>query len=169
MSQHDETPAEIAPFSIRAAVPGDEHALFHLVKELARYERLEREVTGSAEELRAHLFGESACGRPWAEALLAEAGGVAVGFALFFATYSTFRTRPGLYLEDLFVREEYRRRGVGRALLAAVNHVARARGAGRLEWTVLDWNVNAIAFYRSMGAEVLQDWRLCRVRLESYA
>ena len=151
-----------ARFSIRAALPGDEGALFDLVKALARYEQLEHAVTGSAQALRAHLFGD----HPSAEALLAEDdSGAAIGFALFFSTYSTFLTRPGIYLEDLFVRESHRRRGVGRALLSEVRRIAEARGAGRLAWTVLDWNASAIAFYRSFGAEVLPDWRLCRVLL----
>jgi GNAT superfamily N-acetyltransferase len=147
--------------SIRPAQPGDEGRLFELVKALARYERLEHAVTGSAEALGRHLFGE----RPVIEALLAEERGVAVGYALFFGTYSTFLTQPGLYLEDVFVLETHRRRGIGRALLSEVKRVAVARGAGRLEWTVLDWNANAIAFYEGFGAQVLPDWRICRVVL----
>jgi GNAT superfamily N-acetyltransferase len=145
---------------IRRAVAGDEQKLFALIGELARYERLAREVTGDAATLAAHLFGD----QPLAEALLAEDGGRAIGYALFFTTYSTFLTRPGLYLEDLFVLEGERRRGIGRALLTEVKRLAQERGAGRLEWTVLDWNESAIAFYRGFGAEVLPDWRLCRVR-----
>ena len=162
MSHPTQASAQSAPCSIRSAVPGDEHALFDLVKALARYERLEYAVTGSAEELGKHLFGDHSS----AEALLAEDDvGIAVGFALFFGTYSTFLTRPGIYLEDLFVLESHRRRGVGRALLSEVRRIAEARGAGRLEWTVLDWNESAIAFYRSFGADVLPDWRICRVLL----
>jgi GNAT superfamily N-acetyltransferase len=150
-------------YSIRAAVPGDERTVFALIQALAGYARLTHEVTGNAEALRDHLFGA----RPVAEALLAEhdtAGAKeAVGFALYFTNYSTFRTRPGIYLEDLFVVEGHRRRGVGRALLAEVIRVAGARGAGRLEWTVLQWNENAIDFYRRLGAELLPDYRVCRV------
>src|SRR5678816_2054597 len=101
---------------IRPAVPGDERVLFDLVNALARYEKLEHEVSGSAATLAAHLFGE----RPHAEALLAEKDGRAIGYALYFTTYSTFLTRPGLYLEDLFVLESERKRGVGRALLSEV-------------------------------------------------
>jgi len=151
--------------TIRPAVPGDEHRLFDLINALARYEKLEREVTGSAATLASHLFGD----RPHAEALLAEQDGRAIGYALYFTTYSTFLTRPGLYLEDLFVLQSERQRGVGRALLTEVKRIAEARGAGRLEWTVLDWNAGAIAFYRSFGADVLPDWRLCRMRFAGVA
>jgi GNAT superfamily N-acetyltransferase len=137
--------------------------VFGLIDALARYARLAHEMTGSAEALRDHLFGA----RPAAEALLAEheAGGAKepVGFALYFTNYSTFRTRPGVHLEDLFVVDAHRRRGVGRALLAEVIRVAEARGAGRLEWTVLQWNESAIAFYRRLGAELLPDYRVCRM------
>ena len=150
-------------YSIRPAVPGDEQTLFGLIQALAQYARLTHEVSGSAEALRGHLFGE----RPAAHALLAEhvADGEAtpVGFALYFTNYSTFRTRPGLYLEDLFVVEGHRRQGVGRALLAEIIRIANANGAGRLEWTVLQWNESAIAFYRRLGAELQPDYRLCRL------
>ncbi|HEY2729028.1 MAG TPA: GNAT family N-acetyltransferase [Polyangia bacterium] len=145
--------------NLRTAVPGDEHALFELIRALARFERLEHSVSGSAEALGRHLFGE----RPAAEAILAEEDGAAVGFALFFTTYSTFLTRPGVYLEDLFVLESHRRRGVGAALLTEVKRLAEARGAGRLEWSVLDWNTGAIKFYERFGAAVLPEWRICRV------
>ena len=147
--------------SIRSARRGDEQSLFELIRELARFERLEHKVSGSAAELGEHLFGA----RPVAEALLAEVSGVAVGFALFFTSYSTFLTRPGVYLEDLFVLEAHRKSGIGKALLEAVRDAARARGAGRLEWSVLDWNENAIAFYERFGATVMPDWRICRVEL----
>jgi GNAT superfamily N-acetyltransferase len=139
--------------------------LFELVKQLAVYEHLEHALRGSARELGQHLFGE----RPSAEALVAESGERLLGFALFFGTYSTFLTRPGIYLEDLFVLESERRRGIGRALLTEVRRIAEARGAGRLEWSVLDWNQDAIRFYRNFGAEVLPDWRICRLVLEAKA
>ncbi len=146
-------------FAIRPARSGDEHVLFELIGELARYERLEHQVTGSPAELAEHLFGA----RPVVEALLAEnSEGTALGFALFFTTYSTFLTKPGLYLEDLFVRDAFRRQGIGAALLREVAKLGRARGAGRLEWAVLDWNESAIAFYEKLGATVLPDWRICR-------
>jgi GNAT superfamily N-acetyltransferase len=149
------------PARIRPAVPGDERVLFELIRLLARYERLELAVTGNARDLGEHLFGQ----RPLVEALIAEEGASAIGFALFFGTYSTFLTRPGIHLEDLFVLESHRGRGVGRALLAEVRRIAEARGVGRLEWTVLDWNAGAIAFYERMGAKILPDWRTCRVEL----
>jgi len=150
-------------YSIRPAVPGDEQTLFGLIEGLARYARLAHEVTGNASALREHLFGV----RPAAEALLAEqrmdGAAEAVGFALYFTNYSTFRTRPGIYLEDLFVVDAHRRQGVGRALLGEVIRVAEARGAGRVEWNVLQWNERAIAFYRNLGAELLPDYRVCRL------
>lgn len=150
-----------AALLIRPARRGDEVALFGLVGELARFERLEHKLTGSAEALGEHLFGAA----PVARALLAEVNAEAVGFALFFTNYSTFLTRPGVFLEDLFVREGHRNRGIGKALLEAVRDAARASGAGRLEWSVLDWNKNAIGFYERFGATVMLDWHLCRVEL----
>jgi GNAT superfamily N-acetyltransferase len=162
MIRHDILHATMS-YSIRPAALGDERTLFGLIEGLARYARLSHEVSGSVAALRDHLFGP----RPAAEALIAEhaAGGVteAVGFALFFTNFSTFRTRPGLYLEDLFVVEAHRGRGVGRALMAELIRTAEGRGAGRLEWTVLQWNESAIAFYRRLGAELLPDYRVCRL------
>jgi GNAT superfamily N-acetyltransferase len=152
-----QTPA--APWTIRPAQPGDEVVIFELIRELARFERLT--VEGSAEALGIHLFGE----RPLVEALLAEVQGRAVGYALYFTTYSTFLTRPGIYLEDIFVQEGHRGAGIGGALLGRVRAIAEARGAGRMEWTVLDWNERAIAFYERFGARILPDWRICRVEL----
>ncbi len=148
------------PFAIRAARPGDEAGLFELIRALAVYERLEHAVTGSAEDLGKHLFAPNAR----VEALVAESLGHMLGFALFFSSYSTFLARHGVYLEDLFVLEAQRRHGIGRALLGEVRRIAESRGAGRLEWSVLDWNQSAIDFYRSVGAEVLPDWRICRIR-----
>ena len=144
---------------IRPAQPGDEHAIFGLVKALAKYEHLSHAVTGSAELLARDLFGT----RPAAEAILAEVQAQVVGFALFFGNYSTFLTQPGLYLEDIFVLPEQRGRGIGKALLRRVAGIASERRCGRLEWSVLDWNESAIGFYRSIGASVLPDWRICRV------
>jgi len=153
-------------FRVRPARPGDEHALFTLIRALARYEKLEHAVTGDAERLKAHLFGPA----PVIQALLAESdAGAPLGFALFFSNYSTFLTSPGVYLEDLFVIEEARGLGIGRALLREVARIALERGAGRLEWTVLDWNAKAIAFYEGAGASVLPDWRVCRVTGEGIA
>lgn len=153
-------------YAIRRAGPADAAALFELIKGLAEYEKLSHAVTGSAAELAQHLDGE----RPYVEALLAEsADGAPVGMALFFSTYSTFLTRPGLYLEDIFVRPEHRGGGIGRALLTEVARLAHQRGCGRLEWTVLDWNAPAIGFYEGMGAKVLPDWRVCRLSGEALA
>ena len=160
-SNQQQPPSQPPELSIRPARLGDEHALFGMIRQLARYERLETAVTGSAEALGEHLFGE----RPVIEALLAIEHERALGYALFFTTYSTFLTKPGLYLEDLFVLEEERGRGIGRALLTELRRVASARGAGRLEWTVLDWNQKAIAFYEHFGARVVPDWRLCRIEV----
>ncbi|QYX32902.1 GNAT family N-acetyltransferase [Sphaerospermopsis torques-reginae] len=144
---------------IRFAEPGDSAVLFELIQGLAEYEKLSAAVTGNAETLNDHLFGE----RKYIEAILAEVTGKAVGFALFFHNYSTFLTKPGIYLEDIFVLPEYRRQGIGKALLTKLAQIAVDRNCGRLEWSVLDWNISAQEFYRSMGADILEDWRICRV------
>lgn len=144
---------------LRFAEPADCGVLFDLIQALAEYEKLSHAVTGNAQALKEHLFGST----KFIEAILAESGGQAVGFALFFPNYSTFLTKPGIYLEDLFVLPEYRRQGIGKALLTKLAQIAIARDCGRLEWSVLDWNESAKAFYRSMGASILDDWRICRV------
>lgn len=154
-----------APYQLRAAVPADVPAIVSLIRELADFEQLSHLVETTPERLHPHLFGE----RPVAECLVAEAGGAVVGFALFFTNFSTFRCRPGLYLEDLYVQSAHRRAGIGRALLRAVGRLAAERGCGRFEWSVLDWNANAIAMYQAMGATVLPDWRICRVSGEDLA
>lgn len=146
-------------FSLRPATPTDVDAIFALILALADYEQLRHQVTGTAAELKSHLFGD----RPAAHAIVAEVDHRVVGFALFFYNYSTFLTQPGIYLEDLFVLPDYRRFGLGTALLTALAQRAIAEGCGRLEWSVLDWNAPAIAFYERLGAEVLPDWRICRV------
>jgi GNAT superfamily N-acetyltransferase len=143
----------------RPARPEDVPTVMALIRALARYEKLEHEVIGSESDLRDHLFGP----RPCAEVLLVEDHGEAVAFALFFHNYSTFLCKPGLYLEDLFVLPEHRRKGYGKALLVALARLALERGCGRFEWSVLDWNEPAIAFYRSLGAELLTEWRIFRV------
>lgn len=147
------------PFKIRPAVPADVLSLFGLIQALAEYEKLTHQVVGSPEQLAEHLFGD----RPYAEVLVAELGGDVVGMALYFFNYSTFLTQPGLYLEDLFVLSEYRGQGIGKALLKALAQVAVERNCGRFEWSVLDWNTPSIEFYEYMGADVLPDWRICRV------
>jgi GNAT superfamily N-acetyltransferase len=144
---------------LRFAEPADSNVLFDLIKALAEYEKLSHAVTGNALALEEHLFGSP----QYIEAIIAEYAGQAVGFAMFFSNYSTFLTKPGIYLEDLFVLPEYRRRGVGKALLSKLAQIAVERNCGRLEWSVLDWNESAQAFYRSMGATILEDWRICRV------
>ncbi|MFN6517774.1 MAG: GNAT family N-acetyltransferase [Nostoc sp. CreGUA01] len=144
---------------VRFAEPADYGVLFKLIEGLAEYEKLSHAVTGNALELKEHLFGS----HRYIEAILAEFDGQAVGFALFFHNYSTFLTKPGIYLEDLFVLPEYRRQGIGKAILTKVAQIAVERNCGRLEWSVLDWNESAQAFYRSMGASILDDWRICRV------
>lgn len=148
---------------IQFATPADVPVLFDLIQALAEYEKLAHEVVGTAADLHEHLFGR----RPYIEAVLARIDGQAAGFALFFHNYSTFLTKPGIYLEDLFVLPEYRRQGVGKALLVYLGKLALSRGCGRFEWNVLDWNAPAIAFYESMGAEIKPDWRLCRVSGEA--
>ena len=148
-------------FTIRQAVIDDVPHIFGLIEALAAYEKLSHQVTGTVEQLQEHLFGS----RIYAEAIVVESENKIVGFALFFSNYSTFLTKPGIYLEDLFVLPEYRRRGMGKAMLSYLKELAIARDAGRLEWSVLDWNESAIAFYQSMGAEVLPDWRTCRISM----
>jgi GNAT superfamily N-acetyltransferase len=149
--------------TLRSATPADVSVLFELIQALAEYEKLSHAVTGNAEALKEHLFGS----KPYIEAILAEYAGQAVGFALFFHNYSTFLTKPGIYLEDLFVLPEFRRKGIGKAILTYLAQLAVSRGCGRLEWSVLDWNESAIAFYENMGASVLPDWRICRVTGDS--
>ncbi len=149
--------------TLRPATPADVPVLFDLILALAEYEKLSHAVVGSADALKEHLFGA----KPYVEAILAEYGGQAVGFALFFHNYSTFLTKPGIYLEDLFVLPEYRRMGIGKAILSYLAQLVISRDYGRLEWSVLDWNEPAIAFYERMGASVLPDWRICRVMGDS--
>jgi GNAT superfamily N-acetyltransferase len=145
---------------IRPAVPNDLDTVVELIGALAEYEHLAHEVVLDRDVLRAHLFGP----RPYAEVLIAESdAGGAVGFALFFHNFSTFLGRPGLYLEDLFVRSEHRGAGHGRALLRELGRIAVARGCGRIEWSVLDWNEPSIAFYRSLGAVPMDEWTVYRV------
>lgn len=149
----------VSELIVRSATPADVPNLFHLIKALAEYEKLSHAVTGDAASLESHLFGS----RPYAEAIVADWLGDNVGFALFFPNYSTFLTKQGIYLEDLFVLPAYRGKGIGKALLAYVARLAIDRDCGRLEWSVLDWNEPAIGFYQRMGASVLPDWRICRV------
>jgi GNAT superfamily N-acetyltransferase len=146
---------------IRGAEPGDSAIIFELIGELSDYERLRHQMVGRLDDLRGHLFGEPR----FAHALLAEWDGQVVGFALYYFNYSTFLCRPGIYLEDLFVRPQYRKRGIGLALLRALEQRGRDLGCGRLEWAVLDWNGTAIEFYRRFGAYPHEGWTLYRKEL----
>ncbi len=148
---------------IRDATVDDVPVIAELIRDLARFEKLEHEVLMTDELLAAGLFGE----RPYAEVLLAEDEGKALGFALFFHNFSTFLGRPGIYLEDLFVRPEYRGRGIGRLLLVHLAKLAVERGSGRLEWAVLDWNRDAIGFYERLGARPNSDWTVYRLTGEA--
>lgn len=149
------------PLELRPATPADVPVILGFIRDLAAYERLLDQVEATAERLRATLF--PAQGTPAAECVLALWDQQPAGFALFFPTYSTFLARPGIHLEDLFVTPARRGRGIGGALLRHVAGLARARGCGRLEWNVLDWNQPAIAFYEGLGAQRLPEWQLCRL------
>ena len=153
---------ELPHFELRPACPGDIFVLLDLIRRLAAYEKLTDLVENTPERLHEALFGE----QPAAEALLAwvrlDGASVAAGFALYFHNYSTFLGRRGLYLEDLFVRPEYRSQGCGKALMAELARIALNRGCGRFEWSVLDWNTSAQRFYTGLGAEVLPHWRVVR-------
>ena len=153
----------MAPLEIRFANPEDTPVILSLVKELAGYERLSHEVVADETLLRESLFGE----RRVAEVLLGISDGTPVGFALFFHNFSTFLGRPGLYLEDLYVKPDYRGRGFGTSLLTCLAKIARERNCGRFEWSVLDWNDPAIQFYLNLGALPLDDWTTYRVTGES--
>ena len=149
--------------SIRFGEKKDVSLIAELIRGLARYERLENEVTMTEERLAATLFGE----RAYAETLIAEDADRPVGFALFFHNYSTFLGQPGIYLEDLFVLPDTRGLGVGRALLERLAQIAVERDCGRLEWAVLDWNVDAIGFYERLGAKPNSEWTVYRLTGES--
>ena len=148
---------------IRAAGEDDIPLILALVKELAEYERLSHEVVATEGMLRDSVFGE----RRVAEVLIGYYGDDPAGFALFFHNFSTFLGRPGIYLEDLYVRPEFRGAGIGRALLVHLARLARERNCGRLEWSVLDWNEPAIGFYKSIGAVPMDDWRVYRLTGEA--
>lgn len=144
---------------IRAAEPRDLNAIVQLIGELAEFEHLTHLLEVTPEKLAPHLFGDA----PVAECLVGEVRGEVVAFALYFTNFSTFLAKPGLYLEDLYVRPAHRRSGLGRALLIQLAQLACERDYGRFDWTVLDWNEDAIRFYQSLGADVLPEWRICRL------
>jgi len=144
---------------IQPGKAADVHTILEMIRGLARYERLTHQVTATAARLRAHGFGRSA----YFKTLICRRGGLAVGFALYFFTYSTFLAQPTLYVEDIYVLPEERGRGTGRALLAALARIAVRGKCGRMEWAVLDWNTPAIRFYRRLGASLRRDWILTRL------
>jgi GNAT superfamily N-acetyltransferase len=161
-------PSAPSDLVIRFCTSNDVPLILHFIGSLARYEKLEAEMVADEAKLHATLFGA----RPAAEVLLAEVGGKPVGFALFFATYSTFLAKPGLYLEDLFVEPEARGQGVGVALMSALARITVERGWGRFEWAVLDWNKPSIEFYASLGAVPQSSWivnRMVNAPLEALA
>jgi GNAT superfamily N-acetyltransferase len=146
-------------FSIRPAQPSDVAHIHSMIIELAVFEKLEHMVVATEALLHEGLFGA----KPSCEAIIGEADGEVVTFALFFHNFSTFLTKKGLYLEDLYVRQAHRGKGYGSAMLKKLAEIAVERNCGRFEWSVLDWNEPAINFYKAMGAEILPDWRICRV------
>lgn len=150
-------------FSIRPATPVDVAHIHGMIVELAVFEKLEHLVVATEELLHEGLFGE----RPACEAIIGEENGEVVAFALFFHNFSTFLTKKGLYLEDLYVRQEHRGKGFGSQMLKRLAQIAVERNCGRFEWSVLDWNEPAIKFYKAMGADILPDWRVCRVTGDS--
>ena len=152
-------------FEIRPARVEDVPLILELIRDLATYERAPKEVTATEEQLVAVLFGE----KPVAEVLLAFERKSPVGFAAFFHNFSTWLGRPGLYLEDLFIKPEKRERGYGRALLVDLAKIALDRGCGRMEWAVLDWNEPAIKFYRSLGAKPMEEWTVFRLTRDGIA
>ena len=145
---------------IEPATPADVPVILQLIRELAEFERLLHEVTATEAQLHEHLFGP----RPKAEVIMGRlAGGEVAGFALYFHNFSTFLAKPGIYLEDLYVRQQYRGRGYGEQLLRRLAGIALERNCGRLEWSVLDWNQRAIDFYKSLGAAAMNEWTIYRV------
>ena len=151
--------------TIARATERDVPLILRFIRALAEYERLEHQVVATEAMLRETLFGA----HPAAHVVIARVDELPVGFALWFYTYSTFLARPGLYLEDLFVLPEWRGHGVGRTLLTHLATLAVEQGCGRMEWSVLDWNEPAIGFYRKLGAEVMEQWRICRLTGETLA
>jgi GNAT superfamily N-acetyltransferase len=150
------------PHDIRPAVPADVPAILDLIRGLAAYEKLSDQAVATEDQLTSALFPADGAA-PLVHCVLGRVDGVPVAFALYFFNFSTFLGRPGLYLEDLFVTPAHRGKGMGKALLLHLAALANARGCGRMEWAVLDWNVDAIAFYESLGATRMPEWQLCRL------
>lgn len=149
----------MSEIKIAAATEADVPAILEMIRGLAEYEKLSHVVSATEDHLRRTLFGE----RPAAEVLLAEWNGQTIGFALFFPNYSTFLAQPGIYLEDLYVRPHARGKGAGLALLIELARIAVARGCGRVEWAVLDWNEPSIRFYKKVGAVAMDEWTIFRL------
>ncbi|SDR86115.1 GNAT family N-acetyltransferase [Opitutus sp. GAS368] len=147
------------PCFLRSATAADVPLILDLIRGLAVYEKLAHEVVATEDALRRTLFGSP----PAAQVVIAEVDGQPAGFALYFFNYSTFLAKPGLYLEDLFVKPEFRGGGTGKALLLHLAKIANARGCGRMEWSVLDWNEPAIKFYEALGARRMKEWQICRL------
>jgi GNAT superfamily N-acetyltransferase len=150
--------------TLRFAEEKDIPIIFSLIKELAEYEKLLDEVTVTEDILRENLFGK----KKYAEVIIAELDGKPVGQALFFHNFSTFGGKPGIYLEDLYVKPEFRGKGIGKALLKKLIDVAKERNCGRVEWVVLDWNKPAIDFYKKLGAEPMNEWIIYRLNEENF-
>jgi len=151
--------------TLRPAIPSDAPLILEFIQGLAEYERLESECVATEQQIRNTLFGQ----KPPAECVLAFIDREPAGFALYFTNYSTFLAKPGLYLEDLFVKPTLRKQGVGRALLLYLAKLANDRGYGRMDWSVLDWNKPAIDFYESLGAKKMDEWRIFRLTGEALA
>lgn len=151
-------------FLIRTANENDVPAIFALIKELAEFEKLADQINTTENELRNTLFGEDR----FVEILLAEFNGEIVGQALFFKNFSTFLGKPGIYLEDLYVKPEMRGKGIGKMLLDKIISIAKERNYGRVEWSVLDWNESAIDFYKKIGAKPLEDWTIFRLTSDKF-
>lgn len=145
-------------FTIRKATENDIPTILHLISQLAIYEKLEHEVVATEETLKQTIFVQN-----YAEVIIGEEDGQPVGFALFFHNYSTFLSKPGIYLEDLFVEVEHRGKGYGKKLLAELARIAKERNCGRLEWSVLNWNTPSIEFYKSLGAKPMDEWTVYRM------
>ncbi len=145
--------------TVALVTPAEVPTLLELIRELARFERLEHEVEATAESLHASLFGP----QPAAGALFARCDGAAAGYAIYFFTFSSFVGRAGIWLEDVYVRPPFRKRGLGRRLMEAVARIGAERGCGRFEWTALNWNERALEFYRGLGAQAMNEWVLFRV------
>ncbi|MBI5380684.1 MAG: GNAT family N-acetyltransferase [Opitutae bacterium] len=166
MTDHPSCPHRApAGLTLRAATPADAAVLCEFVRELAAFEGLAHECAITPEAIAEHLLGPRRC----AAALLAELDGQPAGFAVYYRTFSTFAARPGIFLEDLYVRPAFRQRGLGRALLSAVAQIAHGRSSGRLEWTALKWNESALRLYDAIGARRMEEWTLLRLTPDAIA